>query len=184
MSPRAQHGIEKLEFNLIVCRCGWEYKIDDPGGWGSGARQNLLLDNYNRHRKHPEQGSARLALLAVTCAGLAAVSWIVSAVLHRDARSAAEAAVAASERALDLAAAPCAPVYTMAYPEFGCRGRFGWPPLVCEPRVVVYRHTDPAKVRGRIAAAGMRPGMVVYEERGVRERALPLEWDPRIGGMP
>lgn len=92
----------------------------------------------------------------------------------------AEAAEAAAVDAMERAGAACEPVWMAAWPEGGCAARLTWPPVACEVAVRVYRHPDQARVLERVRAGGPRLGLTIYEERGARERAVPLSWIPEV----
>ena len=48
-------------------------------------------------------------------------------------------------------------------------------PLACSARVRVYRVETAAK-----ALREMRPGDILLEERGAREKVLKVEWKPEV----
>ena len=77
--------------------------------------------------------------------------------------------------------ASCEPVYQVHRIEFDCPPFIGSTlpesvkPVVCAPRVRVYRVETAAK-----ALREMRPGDILLEERGVREKVLKVEWKPEV----
>lgn len=94
------------------------------------------------------------------------------------------AQLAATQAALleaqERVGAGCEPVYMAAWPDGGCAARLSWPPVACEVAVRVYRHPDQTRVLERVRAGGPRLGLTLYEERGARERALSLRWNPEV----
>lgn len=74
--------------------------------------------------------------------------------------------------------APCEPVLGLFWPTWTCSWRVGLPPFSCQATVGVYRHTDPEKVRVKLAQIGQVPGMLVLEERGIKERQASVVWTP------
>ena len=98
---------------------------------------------------------------------------------YSSAMRASEEAVFAAEKALAVAGSRCEPIYQVAYPEWGCSFKFGAPPLKCEFGVKIYRHQDEDRVLAVMEHIGKKPGMVLLEEKGVRERYIAIEWVPK-----
>lgn len=90
------------------------------------------------------------------------------------------AAEAAAVEAMGRVGAGCEPIWMAAWPEGGCAARLTWPPVACDVRTAVYRHPDLARVLERVRAGGPRLGLAIFEERGARERPVPLSWSPEV----
>lgn len=99
-----------------------------------------------------------------------------------DLTEALEASGEALELQGELLGARCEPVYQVVWPELGCSARLGWPPFECKAEIMIYRHSDLERVRGRMEKAGNKPGMKVLIEKGVKERELEVTWTPKIKG--
>lgn len=129
--------------------------------------------------------AALIAMLAIATR----VSWFLLCVFlalfyHRMVVADLTAAIEASGEALELQGellgSGCEPVYQVVWPELGCSARIGWPPFECKAEIMIYRHTDWERVRRRMEKAGIKPGMKVLVERGVKERELEVTWTPQI----
>lgn len=108
--------------------------------------------------------------------GAASSAWTVDR-LWRGRAEAAEA------READMAVkvgVGCEPVYLGLWPTVSCKKFLGLFPSECAAEVGVYRHTDIERVRARMREVGPGFGRSMWEERGARERRLPIAWDPVV----
>lgn len=122
---------------------------------------------------------ALLASVLGLCAGAAGGLALGNAWTLHQVR-ALEATTAALREAQERVGAACEPVFMAAWPDGGCAARFTWPPVACAVGVYVYRHPDKGRVLARVRELGPRFGLTFIEERGARERFVPLSWSPEV----
>ena len=98
----------------------------------------------------------------------------------------AQTFAALEERAAQVGAA-CEPVYAAAWvdyecPLFGSKMPLAVKPVVCTPSIRVFRAAKVEDVRRKVQER-VAPGApaLFLEEKGVKERELPVLWDARIG---
>lgn len=117
----------------------------------------------------------------LTCAGWA-TAWLVNRrAVERETVLAAAAQIAAEQVGLQ-----CEPVFGAWWIERRCEGAAAWLPravqeLACPARVRAWRSTREEDLRKKLNELGPRaPGLLVLEERGVREKELDLRWQADI----
>lgn len=49
MSTPRSHEITGMSANRVICKCGWNYKLDNLISLTGSRAQDLLLDNWNEH---------------------------------------------------------------------------------------------------------------------------------------
>lgn len=51
VSAERGHSITGMSANRIICKCGWNYKMDSMLSLKASRAQDLLLDNWNEHER-------------------------------------------------------------------------------------------------------------------------------------
>ena len=124
------------------------------------------------------------ALLLCSClGGLLAYSDSRARTIEADLKE----AKTALEAAKFAAVSECGTVYgvfSLAWdcpPLIGSRLPDAVKPLACAPRIAAYRSASLGPVLQKVSAFQPGTAVLVLEEKGDREKALPLTWAPVIG---
>lgn len=51
MSTPRGHEITAMSANRVICKCGWNYRLDGMLSLKASRAQDLLLDNWNEHER-------------------------------------------------------------------------------------------------------------------------------------
>ena len=127
------------------------------------------------------------ACIIVLCIALVALGWVVAYVVNQSGKRALATERANSAEIAERVGAGCEPAYQVAWLERRCDGMLGWAPralqaAACPARISTARVQDLERARRRIREAGPgASGMVLLEQRGLRERQIEIVWEPRLG---